>query len=159
MIGIDRHRKEAGFTVAELITVVVIIGILAAMAMPVARYGIRRQQEIELRQQLRKINDAIDRYADLRAAGLIVDAPSLGQGNYPKDLEELIEGVDLLDGQHVKFLRPRDLRDPMTKKDEWDTFSTTDDPESAFSDGANIYDVRSTSTRLSLDGKTRYNEW
>ena len=136
-----------------------IVGILAAMALPVVRYGIRRQKEIDLRHKLRTITAAIDRYNDYRVAGLITDPPSLGQGNYPKDFDELIEGVDLVDGQHVKFLRPRDLIDPMTGKDEWDTFSSTDDPESYFSDKANIYDVRSTSTRLSLDGKTRYNEW
>lgn len=154
-----RRHREGGFTIAELVTVVTIIGILATMVLPVAKFGLRRQKEIELRQRLRTITDAIDRYHDLRVRGQIKNPPSLTQGEYPQDLEELIEGVELIDGKKVRFLRERDLIDPMTGDDEWTTLSTTDDPDSSFSDGNNLFDVRSTSTRLSLDGKTRYNEW
>lgn len=155
------RRSEKGFTVAELITVVVILGLLATMAIPVAKFGIRRQQEIELRYRLRKITDAIDRYHDMRtrAQNPIKSPTNLTQGEYPKDLEELVEGVELMDGKKVRFLRERDLIDPMTGRKEWITQSSTDDPESSFSDDNNVFDVHSTSSRLSLDGKTRYNEW
>ena len=108
---------------------------------------------------MRTLTDSIDRYHDLRVRGQIKNPPSLTQGEYPQDLEELIEGVELIDGKKVRFLRERDLIDPMTGDDEWTTLSTTDDPDSSFSDGNNLFDIRSTSTRLSLDGKTRYNEW
>lgn len=153
------RRPDGGFTIAELITVVAIIGLLATMVIPVAKFGYKRQKEILLRERIRTITDAIDRYHDLRSRGQIKDPPDITQGEYPKDFEELIEGVELLDGKKVKFLRERDLFDPMTGRKEWTTFSTTDEPDTSFSDKNNIFDVRSTSTRLSLDGKTHYNEW
>ena len=150
---------QAGFTVAELITVVAIVGLLAAMVIPVAKFGYRRQKEVELKARLRKVTDAIDRYAELRRAGQIKDATNLTQGEYPKDLDELVKGVELIDGKKVKFLRPRDLMDPMTGREDWFTRSNTDDFDSTSSDGNNVFDVHSTSTQKSLDGKTRYNEW
>ena len=156
---VRRPSREGGFTVAELIVDVAIIGVLAALAVPVAKLSFQRQKEIELRQRLRNIITAVDNYHDLRVKNLIKDPPEATQGEYPRDLEELVEGVELVDGKRVKFLRERDLIDPMTGLKEWDTISSSDDPESNFSDGYNVFDVRSKSTKLSLDGKTRYNEW
>lgn len=152
-------RAQRGFTVAELITVCVIITVLATMALPIARFGFRRQKEIELRDRLRKITDAIDRYHDYRVKNMIKDPEALGANGYPKKLEDLVKGFELQDGKKVKLLRPRDLIDPMTKTEEWDTRSTTDAFDSSSTNSDNIFDVHSTSTAMSLDGKTRYNEW
>lgn len=179
-----RHagRQQSGFTVAELITVVVIISILAAVALPVARFGLRRQKEIELRDRLRKITDAIDRYHELMTAPQQAPQPgqpqlpqvrpaqmqALGSDGYPKDFDELLKGVTLSDGKTVRLIRERDLIDPMTGRAEWNVLSSTDDPDSPTTNECSpggscsadhLYEVHSTSTALSLDGKTHYNEW
>lgn len=155
-------NRASGFSVAELITVIAIIGILASVAMPVATFGIRRQKEIELHERLRRITEAIDRYHELRIAPApnnIKKPPDFSQGEYPKDLEELTKPVELTNGKSMRLLRERDLIDPMTNKNEWNTLSDTDDPETSQSNKNNVYEVHSRSELLALDGKTHYNEW
>jgi len=85
--------REAGMTLLELIIVCAIMLILASAAMPVARYTVKRQQEAELRRDLREMRDAIDRYKDAADRNLI--RVELGTEGYPPDLETLVKGVDL----------------------------------------------------------------
>ncbi|MGZ4809536.1 MAG: type II secretion system protein [Thermoanaerobaculia bacterium] len=158
------RRTEQGFTIAELVTVIAIIAILSAVAMPVAKFGLRRQKEVELRDRLRKITEAIDRYHDYHtfppgSPKRAKDMEALGADGYPKELADLTKPLELTDGTKVRFLRDRDLVDPMTNSNEWSTLSTTDDPDTTSSNNDNIYEVHSKSHALSLDGKTHYNEW
>ena len=159
-------KRRNGFTIAELITVVAIIGILASVAMPIASFGIRRQKEIELRERLRHITNAIDQYHDLRVlhAGAndpvgMKKQPDFGQGSYPKDLDELTKPIELNNSNTIRLLRERDLIDPMTGKNDWITLGVNDDPDKTDRNTEQVFEVHSSSTALALDGKTHYNEW
>src|SRR5438445_5807286 len=88
---------QAGMTLLELIIACAILLILASAAVPVARYTVKRQQETELRRDLREMRDAIDRYKDAADRNLIrVEA---GTEGYPPDLDTLVKGVDLTSQQ------------------------------------------------------------
>lgn len=142
----------------EMAVVAAMITILTAMAIPVARYALKRQDELELRHQLRLMRNAIDKYKQYSDAGLIPLAGVETEG-YPPDLETLVEGVDLIGqvNKKQKFLR-RILVDPMTKKPEWGMRSFQDEPDTFAWGGQNVYDVFSLSGRRAIDG-TLYKDW
>ena len=152
MVGRRRHR---GFTLAELVMVVALIAVLSAMALPVAKFTVKRRKEAELRLALRQVRTAIDEYKRLSDQGLI--PVKIGGEGYPEDLEELVEGVEIV-GQETKrrFLR-RIPTDPMTK-DDWELRSYQDDLDDTSWGGENIYDIRTSSDGVALDG-TNYADW
>lgn len=149
--------RMAGFTMVELAVVCAMIAILTAMVVPVARYTLKRQDELELRHQLRVMREAIDKYKQYSDAGLI--PPKLGSEGYPPDLEALVEGVNLVGqvNRKQKFLR-RIPVDPMTKKAEWGLRSYQDEPKSVAWGGQDVYDVFSLSPGRAIDG-TYYKDW
>ncbi|MCP4898722.1 MAG: type II secretion system protein [bacterium] len=150
------HRSERGFTLAEMVMVAALIALLAGMAMPIAKFNVKRHKEIELRLALRQMRTAIDEYKRLSDSGMI--PVTLGGEGYPETLEELVEGVQLV-GQKTKyrFLR-RIPRDPMTDSQEWGLRSYQDDWDSTGWGGENVYDVYSTSEAVAIDG-TEYIDW
>jgi len=142
----------------EMAVVAAMITILTAMAIPVSRYALKRQEEIELRYQLRLMRNAIDKYKQYSDAGLIPLAGVASEG-YPPELETLVKGVDLIGqvNKKMKFLRKIPV-DPMTKKAEWGLRSFQDEPVSFSWGGQNVYDVYSLSGGRGID-KSYYKDW
>jgi general secretion pathway protein G len=134
----------------ELAVVAAMIAILAAMVVPVARYSLRRQKELELRHSLRTMRDAIDSYKRASDSGMI--PIKLDGEGFPPDLETLVKGVDIVGrvDKKEKFLRRIPI-DPMTGKAEWGMRSYQDEHDSFGWGGQNVYDVYSLSEGRSLD--------
>jgi general secretion pathway protein G len=154
--------SQRGVTLVELVCVSAILLVIASITIPVANTMTKRQKELELRRSLREIREALDRFqADTeRYPGIRSNYLSVAnEEGYPEELQWLVEGVDIGDaaGTRIKYLR-RLPRDPITRKQEWRTRSTRDRPDSLFSDGINIFDVRSTSDKIALTG-VPYSEW
>ena len=149
-----RPRREAGFTLMELIVATIIMAILTTMAIPLARVTIKREKEKELRYDLWQMRDAIDRYKDAADRGAF--QIKLGSEGYPPDLDTLVKGVDV-QGKKLRFLRHIPV-DPMTGKAEWGMRSMQDDPDSESWGGDNVFDVYTKSEGTALDG-TKYKDW
>lgn len=150
------RRGARGFTLAELAMVAALVVILASVVIPTGRFMIKREREAELRLDLRLMRNAIDEHKRLADQGMI--QVELGTEGYPKELEELVEGVEIV-GQETKrkFLRRIPL-DPMTGEREWGLRSYQDEPDSEIWGGQNVYDVYSLSEATALDG-TKYKDW
>lgn len=147
----------------ELLVVVAIMSILAAIAFPLAELSHRRAQEEELRRSLREIRSALDAYKRMVDAGLIA-RPSGGSG-YPPNLQVLVNGetnAQTPQASKLYFLRriPRDPLAPDTVADAAATWglrsydSPPDDPRP----GHDVYDVYSKAQGSGLDGRP-YRQW
>jgi len=128
-------RRSRGFTLIELMVVMTLIVVLATVGMSQYRNSVTRAEEAVLKENLFRMNDAIDQYyAD--------------KNKWPADLAALAsEG----------YLREIPT-DPMTKsKDTWTTTQAEPDANNPASQ-VGIYQVKSGSDRTALDG-TRYADW
>lgn len=151
---LHRRHSQHGLTLIELIVATMIIAILMAAAVPIARVQVKREKERELRRALWEMRDAIDRYKDAADRGAF--RTKVGSENYPPDLETLVEGVDV-QGKKVRFLR-RIPVDPMTGTTEWNLRSMQDEPDSTSWGGQNVFDVSTKSEGQAIDG-TYYKDW
>ncbi len=152
-----RWRRSPGFTLVEMVAAMAIMMIMAGAALPLEEMHAQRVKEEQLREDLREMRQAIDRYKDLSDQGLIpVEPDSYG---YPPDLQTLVDGVPLKGNPDVryKFLRKIPV-DPMTGDTTWGMRSMQDDPDSTLWGGQNVFDVYSMSTGTALDG-TQYSSW
>ena len=158
-----RRKNEWGLTLIELVSCSAIVLVLASVALPVANTWVKRRKELELRQALREIRGAIDRFQwdveHIQSMGMKLNGVNAQVDHYPEKLEWLYQGFDIGDavGPKVKYLRRLPL-DPITGKADWLTRSSRDKPGSFGTDGVNIFDVHSKSEALALDG-TPYVKW
>jgi general secretion pathway protein G len=153
-----RRHSQKGLTLVELIVAFTIMTMLTAMAVPLARYKVRRDKERELRYALREIRTAIDKYKDMADAGQL-GQQKVGSDNYPETLEVLVEGVkgSGASDKKIRFLR-RIPKDPFTDSFDWGKRSTADDPKSMSWGGQNVFDVYTKTMEKAADG-TQYSEW
>ncbi len=158
---LDGGRRSRGLTYIELLVAVSVLLVIAAAAIPLARWNEKRQREEHLRGTLKILRGAIDQYHKYSEAGLIAQK-DVSQMFYPMSLDELVDGVEVADptspnAKKLKFL-PRIPPDPMTGEAEWGLRSYQDDWDSDSWGSENIYDVYSLSDGVALDG-TLYKDW
>ena len=126
---------QRGFTLVELLVVISMITILAAMGIVQYRNSVRRTQEAVLKKGLFEMRDVIDQYyAD--------------KGKYPSSLDSLVS-----DG----YMRKIPI-DPITNSaDTWETVPAESDPANPSAEPG-IYNVKSGAPGTSLDGSA-YADW
>jgi general secretion pathway protein G len=129
------RTAEQGFTLLELMIVMVIIALLAAIAIPSYTNNIRNAKEAVLKEDLHTMRVAIDSY-------------TVDKQKAPQSLDDLVQAG------YLKAL-PKDPfteRDDTWVPDESSDMSTTDQTDSG------IDDVHSGSQLSAADG-TSYSSW
>lgn len=137
MVNVQKHlrRREQGFTLIELIVVMMIIAILTAIAVPRFTAAIQNAREAALKEDLHVMRDAIDAY-------------TMDKGKAPQSLDDLVQNG------YLKKIP----EDPMTHAtDTW----VTDQSDAMYSldqSEPGIDDVHSGSEETGSNGQA-YSTW
>ena len=150
------RRGDFGFSLVELLAVLVILAVLASAALPMAQLTAQRAKEQELRYDLQQLRDAIDAYKRLADEGRIVK--KAGESGYPKTLDDLVIGIeDSHDPKKAKiYILRRIPTDPMASTslvgaESWAKRSYASPPDEPRA-GDDVYDVYSKSDGVGLNG-------
>ena len=134
MVSKYKIRRNSGFTLLEMMIVIIIMGILLSIALPIYNQSIVRSREAVLRNDLFTLRSLISQY-------------TLDKQKAPQSLD------DLVSAGYIKILP----KDPMTNEANWephqeDTLLSVDQQDPG------IDDVHSASNANSSDG-TAYSSW
>jgi general secretion pathway protein G len=127
--------RSFGFTLLEMMIVIIIMGILLSIALPIYSQALVRSREAVLRNDLFELRKLISQY-------------TLDKQKAPQSLD------DLVSGGYIKAIP----KDPMTGEANWEVVQeevllTVDQQDPG------IDDVHSASTATSSDGSSAYNTW
>ena len=129
------RKQDAGFTLMELMIVMMIIGVLATLAIPSFVGAVKSAKEAVLKEDLRVMRSAIDAY-------------TMDKQKAPQSLDDLVQ-----DG-YLKVIP----EDPMTHaRDSWVT-DTSDSLHTLDQTEPGIDDVHSGSQETGTDGQP-YSTW
>jgi general secretion pathway protein G len=129
-----KAQRKSGFTLLEMMIVMVIMGILISIALPIYNQAVVRSREAVLRNDLFELRKLISQY-------------TLDKQKAPQSLD------DLVSAGYIKVVP----KDPMTNEANWeavqeDVLLTVDQQDPGISD------VHSASSATASDG-TAYSSW
>ncbi len=134
MAGRPKTGRSFGFTLLEMMIVIMIMGILLSIAIPIYNQSILRSREAVLRNDLFELRKLISQY-------------TLDKQKAPQSLDDLVAGG------YIKVIP----KDPMTNEANWEVVQE-DVLLSIDQQDPGIDDVHSASSAISTEG-TAYNTW
>jgi len=132
---LHKNHRTAGFTLVELMVVMLIMAILMAIAIPSYISAIKSAREAALREDLHTMRDAIEQYTEDKQAA-------------PQSLDDVVQ---------AGYLKSLPI-DPMTHTNDSWVPVTSDALSSIDQSQPGISDVHSGSNQTGSDG-TPYSEW
>jgi general secretion pathway protein G len=131
----EKPERESGFTLVELMVVMLIIGVLAAIAIPSFVSSIKNAKEAVLKEDLHVLRNAIDSY-------------TMDKAKAPQSLDDLVQAG------YLKTIP----KDPMTHSSETWVTATDDTLQSIDQTDPGVNDVHSGSEEVGTDGQP-YSSW